>query len=344
MVSRSVAAIKVSKQFWPDGSGALEWDKDPPPAEWDHALAALSGHPLQSCLWGDARRTVNGIVQHRWLAQCNGEPIWMIRVEERKVPGGKIAWAPRGPTGRTADMSLSVPPGFEERLRAEGFALLICDPWVEDPEMAQRHAKAARTKPRTIWIDLSAGKDAVFGNLHKHVRNGVRRAAKIGVSVETTCDPGRIGEFVDLCSSISVRKGFELRATSDFVNTLLKDIRNDKDAEAVLFVSLKEGKLGAGLFALRVGQSVHMIFAGTNRDLRQERVGEACQWGVMEWAITRGCTRYDLEGIDPANNASVYEFKKRLGGDEITLRGHVHVPLNLSGRAISRLIRFGAKG
>ena len=75
MVSRSVAAAKVFEQFWPDGSGALEWDKDPPPAEWDRALAALSGHPLQSCLWGDARRAVDGIAQHRWLARCHGEPI-----------------------------------------------------------------------------------------------------------------------------------------------------------------------------------------------------------------------------------------------------------------------------
>jgi hypothetical protein len=324
--------------------GALEWDKDPRPAEWDHALAALSGHPLQSCLWGDARRAVDGIAQHRWLARRDGEPIWMIRVEERKVLGGKIAWAPRGPTGRTADMSLSVPPGFDERLRAEGFALLICDPWVANRDMARQNDKAARTKPQTIWIDLSAGKDAVFGNLHKHVRNGVRRAAKIGVRVETTCDPKRIGEFVDLCSSISAQKGFELRATSDFVHTLLKDSRNNGDAEAVLFVALKDGKLGAGVIAFRVGRSVHMIFAGTNRDLRQERVGEACQWGVMEWAITRGCTRYDLEGIDPANNASVYEFKKRLGGEEITLRGHVHLPLKFSGRAISWLVRRGTHG
>ena len=343
MVSCSVAAAKVFELFSPDGSGALEWDKDPPPAEWDHALAALSGHPLQSCLWGDARRAVDGIAQHRWLARRDGEPIWMIRVEERKVLGGKIAWAPRGPTGRTADMSLSVPPGFDKRLRAEGFALLISDPWVAHHETARPDTKAARTKPQTIWIDLSAGKDAVFSNLHKHVRNGVRRAAKTGVNVETTCDPKRIGEFVDLCSSISAQKGFELRATSDFVNALLKDSRNDKDAEAVLFVSLKEGKLGAGLLALRVGQSVHMTFAGTNRDLRQERVGEACQWGVMEWAIARGCTRYDLEGIDPANNASVYEFKKRLGGEEITLRGHVHLPLKFSGRAMSWLVRLGAE-
>lgn len=323
--------------------GALQWEKDPPAAEWDRALAGLSGHPLQSCLWGDARFALDGIAQHRWLARRDGEPVWMIRVEARRVLGGKIAWAPRGPTGRTADLSLALPPGFEKQLKAEGFSLLICDPWVRTTgRLATGLDDAGRPNAKTIWLDLSLGRDVLFKNLHKHVRNGVRRAAKAGVSVETTCDPERIGEFVDLCRGISARKGFELRMTSALINTLLNHSRNSKDVEAVLFVSLKDGTLGAGLFILRAGQSVHLIGAGTNRDLRTERVGEACQWGVIEWAIARGCTRYDLEGIDPANNPSGYEFKRRLGGDEITLPGHIHTPLKFSGRAMSWLIRLGA--
>src|ERR1700676_1204698 len=285
--------------------GALEWDKDPPPAEWDHALAALSGHPLQSCLWGDARRAVDGIAQHRWLARRDGEPIWMIRVEERKVLGGKIAWAPRGPTGRTADMSLSVPPGFEERLKAEGFALLVSDPWVEDPETAQRHAKAARRKPQTIWLDLSVGTEVIFKNCHTQMRKGVRRAARAGIRVQTTSDAAPIGEFVALCSSISHAKGFELRLTSALIEFLLQHSARDANVEAAQFVALKEGRVGSGLFVLRVGENVHQIFGATDRHMRQDRVGEACQWAVIEWAIARGCTRYDLEGIDPANNASV---------------------------------------
>jgi peptidoglycan pentaglycine glycine transferase (the first glycine) len=325
--------------------GALEWDKDPPPAKWDHALAALSGHPLQSCLWGDARRAVDGIAQHRWLARRDGEPIWMIRVEERKVLGGKIAWAPRGPTGRTADMSLSVPPGFEERLRAEGFALLVCDPWVAVGDRPATSRNAARhLKPQTIWLDLSVGTDVIFKNCHTQMRKGVRRAARAGIRVETTSDAEPIGEFVALCSSISHAKGFELRLTSALIEFLLQHSASDANVEAAQFVALKEGRVGSGLFVLRVGENVHQIFGATDRNMRQDRVGEACQWAVIEWAIARGCTRYDLEGIDPANNASVYEFKKRLGGEEITLCGHVHVPLNLFGRAMSGLIRFGAKG
>lgn len=322
--------------------GTLQWEKDPPAAAWDHALVTLSGHPLQSCLWGYARRDVDGIAQRRWLARRDGEPIWMIRIEERKVPGGKIAWAPRGPTGCTAEMSLSIPPGFKKELTAEGYSLLISDPRIKSEPSPAADFGTGHPKAQTMWVDLSLGKDILFKNLHKHVRNGVRRAAKEGVRVETTRDPERIGQFVELCRSISVKKGFDLRVRAAFINALLSRPATCKDVEGLLFVALKEGKLGAGLFILRAGQRLHLIWAGSDRDLRQDRVGEACQWGVIEWGLAHGCTRYDLERIDPVNNPSVYEFKKRLGGEEVTLHSETHTPLGFSGRAMSWLIRHDA--
>lgn len=322
---------------------ALEWEKDPPAARWDQALAGLGGHALQSCLWGDARQQLDGIVQHRWLALRAGEPTWMIRVEERKVLGGKIAWAPRGPTGRTADMSLSLPGGFAERLKAEGFSLFVYDPWVRvagRPKDAS--GRGGLTSPQTIWLDLAAGKEALFANFHTQMRWGIRRAARGGIRVETTRDAKAIGEFVALCGSISQAKGFDLRLTAALVNSLLEHSATDGHVEAAQFVALKDGKLGSGILVLRAGKNVHQIFSAVNRQMRQDRVGEACQWAVIEWAIERGCTRYDLEGIDPVNNPSVYEFKKRLGGEEITLHGHAHQPLNLFGRAMSGLIQLGS--
>ncbi len=319
---------------------ALQWEQDPPAAEWDRALAALGGHPLQSCLWGDARQAVDGIIQHRWLARRDGEPIWMIRVEERRILGGRVAWAPRGPSGRTAELNLSVPPGFEERLKAEGFSLLVCDPWVSIGDtFVNVSATSASAKPQLMWIDLSQGRDAVFKNLHENKRNDVRRAARAGVRVEMTRDPRRIGEFADLCFNISQEKGFELRVTSVLIDALLSNKSSSEHVEAELFVALKDGKLGSGLIALRVGQNVSQLHCSTDREMRSARVGEACHWGAIEWALARGSMRYDLDGIDPAHNRSVYEFKKHLGGKEITLPGHIHRPLNLAGRAMSWLIR-----
>jgi CelD/BcsL family acetyltransferase involved in cellulose biosynthesis len=265
----------------------------------------------------------------------------MIRVEERKVLAGKIAWAPRGPTGCRAEFSLSMPPGFEEHLKAEGFSLLITDPWVKSEGTFN---DVRQLKPKTIWLDLSVGKDVIFKNFHTQMRKGVRRAARGGISIETTCNPEKIDKFVDLCSSIGHKKGFQPRLTADLIKFLLRHSGNDADVEAMQFVALKDNNVGSGLFVLRVGESVHQIFSGTNRDLRQDRVGEACQWGVIEWAVARGCTRYDLETIDRINNPSVYEFKKRLGGEQVTLQGHTHTPLKFSGRVMSWLIRLGARG
>ncbi len=317
--------------------GDVEWERDPPAIDWDRALASLGGHPLQSCLWGEARREVDGIAQSRWLARREGKPVWMIRVEDRKIPGGKIAWAPRGPTGRSPELSLSLPPGFDARLKAEGYSLLVCDPWVEVEKNSSVEGPNARSSnPQTVWTDISLGKDVVFRNFHKHVRNGIRRAAKEGVTVVTTRDSGRIGEFVNLCRGISNRRGFKLRVTIPLIASLLRNTSN-KDVEAALFVSLKDNKFGAGLFILRAGRNIHLIAAATDRDLRKERVGEACQWGVIEWAVEHGCTRYDLEGIDPAGHPSGYAFKMRFGGREVTLPGKQYYPLDLYGRTLAWL-------
>jgi peptidoglycan pentaglycine glycine transferase (the first glycine) len=163
----------------------------------------------------------------------------------------------------------------------------------------------------------------------------VRRAARGGVVVQVTPDAGRIRDFVNLCVSISVRKGFELRVTPEMIYTLLSLSSNSENVKAAQFVSLKDRKLGSGLFVIRVGRSLHQIWGGLDRDFRQDHAGEACQWAVIEWALAQGCTRYDLEGIDPINNPSVYQFKRRLGGEEVTLHGLKHFPLSCIGRLAS---------
>ncbi|MGH6835313.1 MAG: lipid II:glycine glycyltransferase FemX [Methylocella sp.] len=318
-------------------SERLVWIKDPPAAEWDCALATLRGHPLQSSVWGRARAMVHGVVEHRWLLRCGDKPVWMIRVEERKIgPIAKIAWAPRGPAGETAELSLSTPPGFSERLRAEGFSLLITNPWINvNGGAANSTDDVGGATARTIWLDLSQGADAIFQNLHTQTRKGVRRAARSGVVVETASESARIGEFVDLCASISDRKGFKLQVTPAMIATLLRLAADSEHVKTAQFISLKDGQLGSGLFVICVGRNMHQIWGATNRDLRHERVGEACQWATIEWAVALGCTRYDLEGIDPINNPSVYEFKKRFGGKEMTLYGYKHLPLSGVGRIAS---------
>jgi hypothetical protein len=167
------------------------------------------------------------------------------------------------------------------------------------------------------------------------MRWGVRRAARGGVVVKATSDAARIRDFVDLCVSIGDRKGFQPRVTPAMIHALLSLSSCSENVKAAQFVSCKDRKLGSGLFVMRVGRSLHQIWGGLDRDFRQDHVGEACQWAVIEWALAQGCTRYDLEGIDPINNPSVYQFKRRLGGEEVTLHGHKHFPISCIGQLAS---------
>ena len=321
-VSESCASLA-----WADG---LAGDR------WDAALAALGGHPLQSSLWGDARRAVDGIRDHRWMARRGAEVVWMVRFEERRIPGvGRVAWAPRGPTGATPSVLKEVHRDFMGRLKRSGFILAVTDPWFA-AEATSSQSRKGPVKPHTIWIDLGQGKDVLWKNFHTQMRKGVRRAARGGVVVDQTRTREDVGRFFALCRGISEAKGFRLPGSLPLMERLLRD-GEQNEVEGRLFVARHEGRLAAGLFILRCGRSVHQIWGASDRDLSQQRVGEAVQWAVMEWAIEQGCQLYDLEGIDPVNNPGVYGFKKKMGGEEVTLAGKQFYPLCRRGRVAAWL-------
>lgn len=304
----------------------IVWRNNLTSQEWDAALAALGGHPLQSALWGDARRDVDGIHDHRWTILKNNVPVWMIRIEERHVRGsGWVAWVPRGPTGILPEDGQAA---LRRRLRAAGAALLVTDRWEHVNNVNEKHI------PKTIWVDLSAGKEAVWSRLHPRFRQGIRRSERAGVTVDTSSSEVESDRFFNLCERLSHAKGFELRTSLPLIRRLL-DHEHKSHAEARLFIARANADMAAGAFIMRLGRSIHYMWGGTDRRFSKDQVGEAVQWGAMLWGISQGCKRYDLEGIDARTNPGTYYFKTKMGGDEISLPGISYVPLMPSGYAIA---------
>lgn len=304
------------------------------PRSWDATLATLGGHPLQSSLWGQARQAVDHIRGHHWLAKQGEEVIWMSRVEVRKVPGlGQVAWIPRGPTvgmGTDPDVALV---GVKKHIAEQGFNLAVMTPWMPAKAFTGTHANH-----RTIWIDLTLGKQRLWEDLDKQWRYGVGRAARSGVSVEVTTDPALIDEFFVLCRGIGRAKRFALPGSASLMHHLLR-YGMDGPVQSRLFVALHSGQLGAGAFILRCGSTIHYMWGATKRDLSNYRVGEAVQWAVIEWGLEQGCVLYDLEGIDPLGNPGTYKFKKKMGGRELSLTGQIVLPCGLRGWVIAALLR-----
>lgn len=312
---------------------ALEWRNDLDAAVWDDALASLGGHPLQSALWGDARKAATGTSDRRSIALRGGVPVWMIRIEERRLGRlGRAGWAPRGPTGMSPDGD-DLPARLRADLGRTGMVLLVTDRW----EAQERQAQGGPA-PRTIWIDLGVGLEALSRNLDKQWRYGLSRAKRLGVTVEVAGSEADTAAFFALYSAVGEAKNFALTGSIDMMRHLLGNPAGS--VEARLFLARQEGRIGAGAFVIRCGRSLHYFWGATDRELSQARVGEAVQWAAMEWGVAQGCTRYDLEGIDPDRNPGTYAFKKKMGGTEVTLPGHRMHAIGLTGRGMAWL--YGA--
>src|SRR5262249_12045134 len=225
-------------------ASAVAWRQDVEPREWEEALIHLRGHPLQSALWGEARRNVDRIRDHRLMAISKNVPVYVIRCEERVLPFfGRIAWAPRGPACLSPRVAHRLSKGAAHCLRERAVTLLVADPWWDANLMSWRRVRTRQ--PRTIWIDLRAGREVVWADLHKQWRYGVGRARAVGVAVEATERAEDVKSFFALCESVSKVKGFRLSASTDLMQRLLARERNGP-VEARLFLARYRNELGAG--------------------------------------------------------------------------------------------------
>ena len=308
---------------------SLVWRDDIPSSEWDTEIARLGGHPLQTALWGDARRRVDGINDHRWAVFSGSAAILMARIEERPIgPWGRVAWLPRGPVVNASQNGQDQFPSLLERLKAAGYLLCIDDQYSTDTTPPS--GTALLPKPRTVWVDLAVGRDAVLAAMDSKARYSARAAARQGVEIEESRRTEDADAFFALCNRISEKKGFDLPGSAELLRSLL-DAGGSPDAEARLFVARYHGHLAGGAAVLRCGRSLHYFWGGVDRAFSKQRTGEAVQVAILNWAIDQGVERYDLEGIDAVGNPGTYHFKMKMGGREVDLRGRRAHPLGVLG-------------
>jgi len=304
----------------------LVWQHVTDSAQWDRELAALGGHPLQSALWGDARRLADGIEDVRFLGTLADGTRSMIRIELRRIPfiGGVVGWAPRGPAGAALD---SAQLCALARLVEPTLHLIVTDPWQE--------WIGGTSGVETIWVDLTSGSESLWKSFDKRFRASVRKAKREGVVVRESGAPEDQSEFFSLMRRIGEQKDFSLSISPSLISHLLG--QPPADISAHLFLAEFKDRLAAAALIVKCSASLHYISGGTERALSKQQPGEALQWSVIEWAIGRGATRYDLEGIDRQKNPGTYAFKKKLGGREVILAGKSYHPVSRIGAVLAVL-------
>jgi len=315
----------------------IHWREETDPSVWDRELARLGGHPLQSALWGDARREADGIDDHRFVAEGRSGTLLMARMELRRIPliGGQVGWIPRGPAGNT---SLEIDEAAFRALAPKALArpvLIVTDRWHESSSIDWADAR----RPETIWIDLSSGRDRVWHNLDRQWRYGVGKAQRMGVTVERSRSDEDIHQCLVLLDRIGADKKFESPISE---GTLRRLLASDpaRSVSVHMFVARCEGAFAAVALIFKCGKSVHYLSGGTDRQYSRHRAGEALHWSIIEWAIAAGASLYDLEGIDRLKDPGTFAFKKKMGGREVALTGKHYYALSAIGRAVAAADKF----
>ena len=167
---------------------------------------------------------------------------------------------------------------------------------------------------RTFMLPADDSEEGIRKRLRKSFRRDLKKAEKSGIEIQEGYNEEFATILEDLYINSLKRKGFRGLPPEEFVSTqqLLSE-----DEKMNIIVAYFEGEPVSAHLASNLGDTALVLLAASNEK------GLTCGSSYLVWykgaiaALNSGMKRYDLGGIDPENNPNVFQFKSRMGGQEV---------------------------
>ena len=172
--------------------------------------------------------------------------------------------------------------------------------------------------------------DALLAGMNQLWRRNIRKAAKLGVSVDVGTRED-MAEFHRIYVETAARDGFTPRPLSYFLQ--MWDALNGEDPDRMrLFMTRHEGDLVASAIYVQVGTHAWYAYGASTTHKRDVRGSNAMQWRMMTEALSRGAHEYDMRGITDTLDASdrhvgLINFKLGTGGIAVHRCGEWDLPI-----------------
>ncbi|MBN1981888.1 MAG: peptidoglycan bridge formation glycyltransferase FemA/FemB family protein [Chitinivibrionales bacterium] len=171
---------------------------------------------------------------------------------------------------------------------------------------------------QTIFVDLRPTEEELRKQLDKKWRHSLKCAEKEELAIAEGYDDKLFTTFIGLYTELKKSKGFIGVDVEEF-----KKIQSmsDKNNRMRITICYHQGRPVSGSVCSLMGDTVIGLLSATNAEGRKVRAYYLLQWDEILWARKAGALRYDLNGINPKRNPSVYHFKAGLNGVERTFAG-----------------------
>lgn len=300
--------------------------------EWsDYLQKASFSSMYQSYEWGEVKKR-DGWQILRFVGADSKNPVSIAQVFMKRLPGkGAFFWCPGGILGDFSSFDIRQ---FSRELNFK-FFYFRCS--FHDPDLKNEDLNANGWKRPSysinsnlcMQISLKASEDELLANMSSNWRHNLKRFGKKNVSVERWARPDAALLYKHY-QSFEAMKGL---GSQHSLNSIQGVIEEFGDKLVILRALDENGELLALRGYIQFGQRALDWFAISTEAGRSCYASHGVLWAVLKDAKTRGVDLYDLSGVDPVNNAGVYNFKKGIGAHEVRYPGEFE-------KASNRILAF----
>jgi hypothetical protein len=329
--------------------------------EWSRLMGLFGDSSIYQC-WEYADVQWDYCGREHLVLWRAGEAVSLAQIIILKLPLVRIAYVPWGPIWKRRDrpvddslFGLTIRALKTEYVQGRGMALRVRPNGFDEHDPAPKIALAESgftqtkqnrlEKPRTILLDLECPEADLRKRLTKSWRNSLGHSEKEMLSIRESFDEKDLILIQPLYDELKKKKNI-----SGANLTELSLIQSRLIQEQKMRITLCENEKGviAGSICSGIGDTALGIVGVTSEEGRRRRAYYLLQWGEILWAKKNMNKAYDLNGINPVTNPSVYHFKSGLRGREVTFLGiYDCFPNGMSKRLLrisDRLVKVVKKG
>lgn len=173
-----------------------------------------------------------------------------------------------------------------------------------------------REKYRTFLLDLAPNLEDLRKKLDRKWRNHLNAAERNPLRIVSGESSAEFPVFIKLYEQMRQKKRFETHFRVEEFGRINERIPGGRKMR--IFLCIHEDQPVAGVVCSAMGNSAIYLLGASTDAARKLQASYALQWAVIQWLKQRGIRYYDLGGIDPAENAGVYAFKRGLSGEDVS--------------------------
>ena len=169
----------------------------------------------------------------------------------------------------------------------------------------------------TIEIPLKEDLNKIWANLDKEARWGVNRARKEGAEIIEASNEKDVEIFYNIYKETCERGGI-VPVSLDFMKYLFNHFR---EYNALFLVKYKEKYIAGSWVKMSANFSLpKQEYNASLSEFLDVQPNNLLYWHMIEWAKRRGCSGFDLGGIEPdakegSKLSQLNRFKERWGGE-----------------------------